>query len=227
MKPIRKVWRIFLKTLLGIGCFIAVYLIVIFVLSRIPVNTNDPDPKEEITIYIKTNGVHTDIVLPLQNDIMDWSQQVKIENTLANNPDFKWIAFGWGDRDFYLNTPQWSDLKIKTAFNAAFFMGSGVMHTTFFTEMEEKKSCVKILVSRDEYKKITAFVYSSFKPDATGNFIVIPNASYGDYDSFYNADGKYNLFYTCNSWANNALKSGNQKAALWTLTDTGIFTHYQ
>ena len=44
---------------------------------------------------------------------------------------------------------------------------------------------------------------------------------------FYEAKGSYSLFYTCNSWANQALKAANQKAALHTLTDTGIFRHYE
>jgi hypothetical protein len=44
---------------------------------------------------------------------------------------------------------------------------------------------------------------------------------------FYNAKGRYSLFYTCNTWANQALKSANQKAALWTIFDFGIFQHYK
>jgi hypothetical protein len=46
-------------------------------------------------------------------------------------------------------------------------------------------------------------------------------------DSFYEAKGAYTLFYTCNTWANNGLKAINQKAALWTATDRGIFQHYR
>jgi hypothetical protein len=34
------------------------------------------------------------------------------------------------------------------------------------------------------------------------------------------------MFHTCNTWANNGLKSCGQKAALWTPFDSGIFGQY-
>ena len=57
--------------------------------------------------------------------------------------------------------------------------------------------------------------------------LLIPTKSvYGTNDAFYEAKGHYSLFYTCNSWANQALKAAHQKAALWTISDTGILQHY-
>ena len=42
------------------------------------------------------------------------------------------------------------------------------------------------------------------------------------YIFFQLLEGKYNLFYTCNTWANNVLKSANLKACLFTLTPKTI-----
>jgi uncharacterized protein (TIGR02117 family) len=198
-----------------------------FTLSRIPVNNEDKDPKQEMAIYIMTNGVHTDVVVPLKNDIANWSSKTKISHTTSNDSLMKWVGFGWGDKGFYLNTPQWSDLKVSTAFDAAFYRGTGVLHVTFFRTLQESESCRKIMISNAEYQKLVGFIDSNFILDESGNPILLPDAAYGDHDSFYEATGKYNLFYTCNSWANNALKAADQKAALWTLTDTGIFLHYK
>lgn len=222
----KKIRRCVLKTLLFLGLFVAVYSLVMFVLSRIEVNSTDRDPAADVEIYIKSNGVHTDIVLPVRSPYKDWTSQVHPGKTLSADTAFQYAAFGWGDRDFYLNTPRWSDLKISTAFNAAFFMGKGVMHVTFHRELQETARCKKISVSRQEYLRIAAFIDSTFAYDASKRTILIPGAAYGDRDLFYEADGKYNLFYTCNSWANNCLKAAGQKAALWTLTDTGILCHY-
>ena len=59
------------------------YLLAALVLARFPAN---PDwtrtCKTGITIFVQTNGVHTGIVLPAG--------------------PHRWRAFGWGDRDFYL-----------------------------------------------------------------------------------------------------------------------------
>ena len=52
------------------------------------------------------------------------------------------------------------------------------------------------------------------------------DAVYGKNDAFYEANGSYSLFHTCNTWANNGLKACGQKACFWTPFDSGIFYHY-
>jgi hypothetical protein len=70
------------------------------------------------------------------------------------------------------------------------------------------------------------YISNSFQSDS-GEFLKIEtDAVYGKNDAFYEAKGSYSLFHTCNTWTNNALKSANQKAALWTATDKGILSHY-
>jgi len=227
MKILKKSLKILKKLVFGVLVFLIIYLLSAFVLSRITVNSSVSNSSEDVFVYIKTNGVHTDIVVPYKNEIKDWSSQIKIENTLAKDTTAKFIAFGWGDKGFYLDTPEWSDLKASTAFNAAFALGSSAIHTTFYRTISENNSCVKITVSKENYRKLIAYIEDSFQYDANNIPMFIPATTYGKNDSFYEAKGKYSLFHTCNSWANGALKNANQKAAFWTVTDSGIFCHYQ
>jgi len=152
----------------------------------------------------------------------DWSTQIKVENTLAKDTTAKFIAFGWGDKGFYLDTPEWSDLKASTAFNAAFALGSTAIHATFYPAIAENKNCVKIAISKENYQKLITYIEQSFQYDGNNNPMFIPATTYGKNDSFYEAKGKYNLFHTCNSWANGALKKPI-KSCFWTVTDSGIF----
>lgn len=224
---IKKSSRLIGKVLFGFLIFLIVYILAAFTLSKITINSEAGQQAEEIPIYIKTNGVHTDIVVPIKNIIKDWSQEIRFENTQANDSTARFIAFGWGDKGFYLNTPEWSDLKASTALNAAFGLGSSAMHATFYKNVRENKNCVKVMMSKENYQKLTDYIKSSFDLDSIQKPIVIKATTYGENDSFYEAKGKYNLFYTCNSWANAALKASHQKAAFWTVTDSGIFCHYQ
>ena len=139
----------------------------------------------------------------------------------------RYLAFGWGDKGFYLDTPEWSDLKASTAFKAVFGLSSSAMHTTFYKTMKADESCKSIRISLIEYQKLVGYISASFRRDDKQNNRWIPAVSYGKRDAFYEAKGSYNLFYTCNTWANTALKTANQKASLWTVTDTGIFCQYQ
>ncbi|WP_395053649.1 TIGR02117 family protein [Flavobacterium sp.] len=227
MKIINKSFVIFKKLFLGILLFLFIYFLCAFLFSKITVNSDAENQSKDVTIYIKTNGVHTDIIVPVKNEIKNWSSQIMFENTKSKDTTAKYLAFGWGDKGFYLDTPEWSDLKASTAFNAAFALGNSAIHTTFYKSIKENNDCVKIIISKENYKDLVTYIEDSFQFGKNQNPIFIPSTTYGKNDSFYEAKGKYNLFHTCNSWANNALKSANQKAAFWTVTDSGIFYHYQ
>lgn len=226
-----KIFKLFLKiltrTILGLLILIFVYFIAAFGLSRIAVNKKHPT-EGTIDMYILTNGVHTDIVLPIRMEKIDWSKIVKIEHTKGADTAVKFVAFGWGDKNFYLNTPTWSDLKFSTAVKAATGMSESALHVTFYKSLRVSEDCRKISISQDSYRKMSEFILQSFKRNKEGEILWIPtDAVYGDNDAFYDSKGSYNIFYTCNTWANDVLKAGHQKACLWTPFDKGIFYHYK
>jgi uncharacterized protein (TIGR02117 family) len=202
------------------------YFILAYVLSSITVNKN---PEQgDIPVYILTTGVHTDVILPLKSLGHDWSQDVKFEHTASQSDDFKYVAFGWGDKGFYLETPNWEDLKASVALKAMSGLSSTAMHTTFYKDPVVGKNCKQILLTSAQYKNLTHYINHSLQRDSDGNLIHIEtDANYGKNDCFYEATGSYSLFKTCNSWANGALKSANQTACLWTPFDDPIFNLYK
>ncbi len=216
-----------MRLLLGLLLATGVYLLAAFVLSRISIAAA-PGTKKEVDIYIFTNGVHTDLVLPAKNGQLNWMDFVSPANTVANDTTAQFIAFGWGDKGFYLETPTWADLKWSTAFKAAFWLSTAAMHVTYYQQMQEGSDCRKISISRAQYARLVHFIKSSFKTNAAQRPVFIKtNANYGLSDAFYEAEGRYSLLYTCNTWANNGLKSCGQKACVWTIFDTGIFYQYR
>jgi uncharacterized protein (TIGR02117 family) len=214
------------RFILAILIFLGTYLLAVLVFSHITVNRH-PEQGGDVTVYIKSNGVHTDIVVPLKNDVKDWTTDILFSHTKANDTIANYVGFGWGDKGFYLNTPEWSDLKASTAFKAAFWLGTTAMHTKFYKALKESGSCKKIVITRDDYTALVKYIQDSFDVDSKGHVIWIENQSYGQTDAFYEAQNTYSLFYTCNTWANSALKAANQKAALWTPYEGGIFCHYK
>lgn len=207
---------------------VVIYVILGLLIPYIPVSAKDDGQKKEIPIYIYTNGVHTDIVMPVKNDLQDWSQKIPFANTKSKKTDYQYIGIGWGDKGFYLDTPTWADLKFSTAVKAAFWLSDSAMHCTYYNTMKEGDDCKMIMISRSQYQNLVKFVEDKFDRDQNGNFMLIPtNAVYSDNDAFYDAKGTYSFLYTCNTWSNDALKAAGQKAALWTPSDFGIFQHYK
>lgn len=225
--------KVVFKLVKYIGLFLFalfMYGIVVTLLSFILVNSYDSRtliPAQKIEIYILTNGVHTDIVLPVKNEYFNWSKQVKFTDTKAKDSTAQFMAIGWGDKGFYLETPTWADLKASTALKAATGLSSSALHVTFYKNMKEGVDCKKITIDSNEYKKLIVFINDSFQLNNDNVTKINTEAVYGENDAFYEANGSYSMFYTCNSWANQALKEANQKAALWTITDSGIFRHYK
>jgi hypothetical protein len=57
------------------------------------------DRRKEIPVYIYTNGVHTDIVMPVKNDVQDWSTKIPFSNTKSKSTDYNYVGVGWEIKD--------------------------------------------------------------------------------------------------------------------------------
>ena len=224
--PIQKVARIGGYGLISIMTFLVVYAGAALVIPRIPVPKADPNAPADVTVYLHTNGVHTDIVLPVVSAEFDWRPLLPYANLPSQDSGLPYIGFGWGDKGFYLYTPTWADLKLSTALRAAFWLGSAAMHTTYFRTMTPGPETIELHLSRAEYARLIDYIRTSFRQNAQGQFEHIKGHSYGRNDAFYEAPRVYSFLYTCNTWTNNALKASGQRACLWTPTDTGIFNIY-
>jgi len=222
---ILKTIGIILASLAG---FTLLYFATEYCLSRITVN-KEVEPGNYATIHILTNGAHTDLVLPIRTDVIDWGDLVNIDYTRGKDHSAEYVAFGWGDKGFFY-MPTWDDLTIPLAFKAVFWLNSTAMHVTFYPSMTVGDDCKSMRISREQYENLVGYVLDRFEKDENGDLIHIDTGSdvlYGYNDTFYEAVGRYNLFFTCNTWTNQALKKAGQKAAVWTIFDTGIFYHYQ
>ena len=206
---------------------VGLYFLIAFCCSRITINASPSNPKE-VAIYIMTNGVHTDIIVPAVSAEMNWTKEISYQNTLEADSTYQYLAMGWGDKKFYLETPEFSDLKLSNGLRAISGLSTSAMHTTYYKNIREDPSCKKIIISKAQYRQLIDYVLNSFKKDETGHLInVKSNIHYDIGDAFYEAKGSYSIFKTCNTWANAALKACGQKSCLWTIFDTGIFLKYQ
>ena len=222
--PILRILRRVLLVLVG---FIALYLLAAVVLSVVVVNGRYQEPVDGIPVHVLSNGVHTDIVLPVVTPARNWQDRLSLAHLQQPDAPYRYVAFGWGDKGFYLHTPEWSDLTVNTAFTAMCYLGNTAMHVTYHTEMQENERCRRVLVSPAVHQRLVEYIEQSFRMDGAREFQHIPGYSYGASDSFYEATGVYGLFFTCNSWANAGLKRSDLPACAWTPVDEGILFHYR
>lgn len=222
----RLILKLIKRGTLSLLIFIVSYIALAYIFSNISVNKNRITGND-VDIYILTNGVHTDIVVPAKSAWIDWTQEIKYDHTKSADSNSNYLAIGWGDKGFYLETPTWAELKVNTAMKAAFGLSTSAMHTTYYSTMNIGNDCKKMSLSATQYQNLIEYIKKSFTQSESHCIPVNTNIRYGKTDAFYEAQGSYSLFKTCNTWANSALKSADQKAALWTPFDWGIFEHYR
>ncbi len=189
------------------------YILASLILTFIPINNKKLSDTNEF-IYLSSNGVHLSIVLS--------KKQVdgKILDGLNYSENDRYFAFGWGDRDFYLHTPTWSDLTFSNAFKALFLKTPTLIHSIRYTTM--RRSWVEVKVTNEQLKIINQYIYESFYIDAQNKKKILNNKGYSYNDDFYEALGSYSCFKTSNSWVNSGLKESGVKACLWTPFDFGL-----
>ena len=65
--------------------FVAIYVFFALVFSVIPVNNSNTKENKNIEIYILSNGVHTDLVLPMKNNTHNWYNFLNLAKTKSKD----------------------------------------------------------------------------------------------------------------------------------------------
>lgn len=201
-----------LKLLLLIPASITVYFIIALTFTFVTVNNAETGGRNEM-IYLSTNGNHLFLVLK----ISDLSEEI-LKGIEYENYD-RYMSFGWGEENFYLNTPTWDDLTIKNAFTALFLITPSLINVAAHSYREQH--WIDISLSSEELARMNEFIATTFQTDKSGSKIKLESDFYPRTEKFYKANGKYTLFNTCNTWVNSALKYSGLKACLWTPFEFG------
>jgi uncharacterized protein (TIGR02117 family) len=200
----------------------AAYLLVALVLAAWPINRDFVAAAEGVTIYVRTNGVHAEIVVPTRAEGIDWSVDHPPQHFRRLAAPLPWIAFGWGDRDVYLNTPTWRELRLTTALVAVSGRGRGAMHVEY-VDRPDAYSARRVRVSVAQYGRLAVYLRASFRRDDAGRPIRIDAPGYFDTDAFYEAVPVYTFWFTCNEWVRRGLAEAGVRTAAWAPFDAAIF----
>ncbi len=196
---------------------IVIYFIAALILSVVKTRPPVQDCNEKKELFITTNGVHLDIIIPMELLNPDFSRN------LETLPGTKYVSFGWGDRNFYINTPEWKDLTFPTAFNALFLKSKTAMHVTCL--QQKYSGWEPFYLCPERLGDLHFYIENSFLRNENGTFIKIPVQGYYGFDFFYEAKGSFSLFKTCNVWVNNALKTAGFETSVWSPFDWGVLYH--
>ncbi len=210
-------FKYFLKTLKWLLFIIVFYFLNAVLFSFLSTHPKKLNCNKDKEIFITTNGLHLEIIIP-ENLI-----NPTLKENIYTKAGVKYISFAWGDKAFYLNTPTWKELKFPTAIKALFLKSESAIHLTNYFQQHDKWK--KLLICEEQLNLLTKYIDGAFKKLATGERIEIENSGYSAHDTFYEAEGSYSCFRTCNNWVNIALKKSDIKTSIWSPFDFGVLYH--
>lgn len=220
---IRRVLGTVLLMLLVLPCL---YLLGAVAGAFLPRNPAWKEPQHGVLVFVRSNGVHVDLVLPALAAGQDLYRRVPPGHVASPASASGWIAFGWGQREFYLETPRWSDLTAGNAARAV-FGGRAVMHVEHGSRPRPAAEMRPLLLDTEAYSRLVAYVMDSFVIHAGGQPVPIVGTGYGRSDAFYEATGRYSALRTSNQWAADTLAAAGVKMGLWTPFAQGIMWRFR
>ena len=178
--------------------------------TQVNVCTNSP-----YSVYLVADSMHVDLVLPVENSAFDWRSVVKLETIgREKRSDYRYLKFGWGDRDFYMNTPSLDKIQLPRLIRTLFVPGNptaihinGYPHVPIDADHQTK--CVGL--TQSQYLKLVNYVRRSFRDERIERIQDGFVAAAG----FYEAAGFYSLAHTCNDWVAGALNAADVTTPLW------------
>lgn len=166
-------------------------------------------------ILLLSNPIHTDIALPLNDEVRAAFADLMPSGLPIGMPGADYLVFGWGGRSFYIETPTWGDLKPLPVLRAL-TLDRSVMHVQVAGQIDPKHPAVRMLtVSVEGRRQMISAIRDSFER-ADGAPIIIEGAAYGPDDIFFEARGGFNALAGCNTWTAAMLRRGGLTTGWWT-----------
>lgn len=208
-------WR-FVQVAAGFFLFYAGFLLA----GYLPVNRDFAPPAgdDSVRIFIRSNEIHTDLVLPTSEDAtrIDWRDLFSPQQFRGDISQARFVAVGWGNRGFFVDTPRWTDARLSTALGAV-FPSETVLHVEYLSDAAPGAYFRELRISSEQYQRLADFVRRSVgEMDEQGQAVLATDVSYHQQDRFYVAAGSYHAFNNCNQWTGRGLRHAGVTTGIWT-----------
>jgi uncharacterized protein (TIGR02117 family) len=219
--PLRRLIRWLAWAMLGLFGLLAAYGLAGWIGSSIPRNGDwrEPGPNDPggVTIMVETNGVHTALVLPLVTPERDWRPVFPDSEIAAPSPEYTHVAVSWGEKQVFLYTPTWWDLRPWTIARIVGIGGDGVLHVAHYIRPAPADDIRPLRLTHAQYARLVAAIDRSLPKSPRVRY-----PGYGAQDVFYDTTGHYTVATTCNQWTSNVLAAAGVKVGAWTPFAGGV-----
>ena len=156
---------------------------------------------------------------------MDWRPLLPAGDFAGDVGRATRVAFGWGNKEFYVDTRTYDDLRAGTVCRAVCWPSATCLHVEMWDDAVRPAGASKTRISHEQYRRLVEHVLGSFRRDAGGRFLRIDPGAYGAADAFYHAHGFYHALNTCNCWVGRGLKAAGVRTGWFTPLPRTVSLH--
>lgn len=175
-----------------------------------------PPPASDLkTVYVLSNGFHSDIALPVVDGRPPAGIPVQNSDLPHGLETARYLIIGWGAQTAYTSLLALSDLSAGIIVRSLAFDRS-VIHVLPAYGVPYGAGVYRIDLDDDQYERLVRFIGASFKTDGNGDAELLAGVTQGFGDVFYRANGRFNPLYGCNVWTGRALRQAGVPVGYWT-----------
>jgi uncharacterized protein (TIGR02117 family) len=160
----------------------------------------DDGPRTHV-VHVVSHGWHTAIVLP-RADLVSTGLLPEADDF----PRASFLEFGWGDRVYY---PA-KETTLGMALEAALIPTPAVMHMAALARPPELtypgSETMEIALTENGMRRLAGAIAGEFSRPKGGRAVPVSRGLYPD-SNFYDAQGAFHLFNTCNTWTARMLRA--------------------
>lgn len=183
----------------------------------IPGQVADLPPGDDVQIGLLYGQIHVDFLLPATRETRDALRFAEASGVRIYGSEVGYFIVGWGARDFYTTTPQWADMTARATLRAITGDASVLRIDTVWPGIAFDQ-VPQISLSQEQYAALLVEITATAAPDAIGLEVQGHRPTSG----FVEAQGRFHILRTCNTWLGRVLRAAGIPMGTWTPTPYSV-----
>jgi uncharacterized protein (TIGR02117 family) len=181
-------------------------------------------PQEGLRVGLLRGPIHYDFLLPADAGTRAGFAFAEVDRGVpVSHPDARWLVVGWGSAAFYTTAGTYADIAPSAVWTAA-TGDAAVMRVDVWGALpdEDWPGLRWVTLTPVQYAALRGAILASFHRNAGGRPVALPVAGFTGTDGFWQAEGRFDLFRTCNVWVGRMLRQAGLRFGLWTPTPQAV-----
>ncbi len=173
-----------------------------------------------IEVLLYKGPIHNDFLIPAIPEARAAFGFAEQQGMPVDDPRLRWFVVGWGARAFYTSMGEYGDVTAQ-ALLKAITGDTAAIRIDSVGALRPDLDVLSLKMTEVEFTRFLSAINASFKQSDDQTRLPI-DAQLTGTDVFYEAEGTFNIFVTCNTWIGRILRDTGFQFGYWTPTPCAV-----